>query len=495
MPAETSLFPTTRQRDGKWFEAGLVLAVASVVFAAHAWLVRSAGSPLPFWDQWDAELLGLYQPWSEGRWSWWQLFSAHNEHRIALTRLTDLALFAVEGWNPWHQLLVNAVLHAACAAALAALFWRSLRGIAGVAFVVVLTTLFASACGWQNALWGFQSCFCFANLLSVAAIAGLCSTLFSRAWWLGLLAGVVALYSEGSGVLAVAAAFLVIAGLAPLQPPSKLFGLALGLIAGVIMLGWLLHVDVPENAPYRAHTPPQFLAVLTNCLAWPQITRGYFACLMQAPLLWLLFDHARRRQPLDYATRCAVALALCSGLHAAAVAYARGGVLPDARPLSRYQDALLLGAAAQLFAALKLARRDKSAGRLLLCGWLAVLAAGLITLTEANFSVQLPFKRLQDRTNLAIVRAYDETHDAGVFASDSLFHGPHPEPKVVQRALDDPALRRLLPRGLLERGEDVAQTMPWPVIHAPLLTALAGFAFATALWAAWWCSTKIDGPI
>ena len=73
-------------------------ALAAVVFFSRAWLIREWGSPLPFWDQWDAEAIGLYWPWLNGTIHWQDLFRAHNEHRIFLTRAADLALFvAVDG--------------------------------------------------------------------------------------------------------------------------------------------------------------------------------------------------------------------------------------------------------------------------------------------------------------------------------------------------------------------------------------------------------------
>jgi hypothetical protein len=65
-------------------------------------MVREWGSVLPFYDQWGAEGLALYRPWLTKTFDWTFLFAAHNEHRIALTRLTDLALFAATGkWLTW----------------------------------------------------------------------------------------------------------------------------------------------------------------------------------------------------------------------------------------------------------------------------------------------------------------------------------------------------------------------------------------------------------
>jgi hypothetical protein len=150
-------------------------AVAACVLAARWWLVQTWGSPLPYWDQWDAEALGLYRPWLLGTFEWSQLFAPHNEHRIALTRLADLALFVWSGeWRPGDQLILNAILHTLIAMGIAVVFIRWLRpGWARAAWTGFIIFLFALPAGWQNALWGFQSQVYFANLLALAAMVGL----------------------------------------------------------------------------------------------------------------------------------------------------------------------------------------------------------------------------------------------------------------------------------------------------------------------------------
>jgi hypothetical protein len=150
-------------------------AVAACVLAARLWLIQTWGSPLPYWDQWDAEALGLYRPWLLGTFEWSQLFAPHNEHRIALTRLADLALFVWSGeWRPGDQLILNAVLHTLIATGIAVVFIRWLRpGWARAAWTGFIIFLFALPAGWQNALWGFQSQVYFANLLALAAMVGL----------------------------------------------------------------------------------------------------------------------------------------------------------------------------------------------------------------------------------------------------------------------------------------------------------------------------------
>jgi hypothetical protein len=203
---------------------------------------------------------------------------------------------------------------------------------------------------------------------------------------------------------------------------------------------------------------------------------------MQLPLLVLLVRRWRRRIPLSPLERCAVGLALFAALQAAAVAHNRAGGLIDYRPLSRYQDPLLLGVAAQGFAVLRLAVEAARPGRLLALAWIAALLFGLLTLTTTNLTFNLPFKRAQDAAGIQQVRTYLATGDATVFTRDPLFPGPHPNPGSIQRVLDDPLLRPVLPAVFFsDRPEAVSGTRPWLIERGRSLALLAAVAFGLAL--------------
>ncbi|MEO6995124.1 MAG: hypothetical protein ABI273_16070 [Lacunisphaera sp.] len=471
---------TESPRLEKW---AVFIALGALVFFSRAWLIKAWGSPLPFWDQWDAEAIGLYAPWLNGSFHWMDLFKAHNEHRIALTRLADLALFtAYHGWNPWAQVLLNAVLHALTAVALAAIFWPGLIPRQRAFFVAGIAILFTSACGWQNALYGFQSGVYFANLLDVIAIAGLCGTApFRRFWWIGLVSAGLAFFANAGGILAAMAALAV--GLLSLEKNWRQTSswVALGLIAGIVGLALLADGRAPQDAIFHARTATNFLAVLAHCLAWPWVNDGRCFLVMQLPLVWLVLTRRREKTPLTRIESCALALGLFGFLQAAAIAYSRGGVLPEFRPLSRYQDPLLLGVVGQLAAMIILFPSSTRFLRIAGLIWCAVAMAGLIALTETNFAVHLPFKRAQDRANLAIVRSYAATHDPAAFTIDPNFSGPHPNPRVVQHVIDDPLLRSTLPSEILAPASSEAASRSWPIRHGAGLTAVSGLLLLVAL--------------
>lgn len=471
-----------RSADALAHRTGVCLALAALVFAGRAWLIGAWGSPVPYWDQWDAEA-ALYRGWLTGGLGWRDLFAAHNEHRIALTRLADLASFALDGrWNPWGQLFLNGALHAATAAALAAVFWPALAPRARAGFVAGLAVLFSATSGWQNALWGFQSQVYFATLLAVGAIAGVAlGAPFRRTWWLGWLAALLGLFADAGGLIGAAVA-LVVGFAAALTPTrDRRHGWAVLALALVVALGGMLQVSPAHHDPLRAQSTAQFFGVFARCLGWPQVDCAWAFVLTQLPLAWLALDLARRRTRPDTMERAAFAFGLYAILHAAAVAYSRGGGLVELRPLSRYQDPLLLGVAAQLYAALRLARLPARPGRLALVGWLATIAVGLGLLTETNLTLHLAYKRAQDRASLAQVRTYLATSDPTVFARDPAFPGPHPDPQAVVRVLRDPVLHPVLPAAFFAADEIAAAQPPWLARHGAALTLIAAVGLVATL--------------
>lgn len=452
-------------------------ALFAGVLGARLWLVRSAGSPVPYWDQWDAEALGLYRPWLTGTLDWAGLFAPHNEHRIGLTRLADLLLFSAAGaWNPWTQLILNALLHAACAVGLL-LAVRSANELAARPLAAIpLAVLFAVPAGWQNALWGFQSQVCFGDLLTVLALAGLAGApLRSFRWWAGWCCALLALFTNAGGLLTATAALPAVALAKDRGTNWRAVLAPLLAVAAVVAAGAALHTNVPAHAALRAADAAQFLAVLLRSLAWPWVETPWAAFLMQAPALCLLGKRIRDRSLPDATDRVLLALVLWAALHAAVTAWSRGAGLPDGRPLSRYQDPLVLGTAAQLLILLRLAAAGRSA-RIAALLWSGCLLAGLLTLTTHVLTVNLPFKRRQDAVGLAQIRAYLDTRDPATLSQGA---GPaplHPDPAVVRRVLDDPVLASTLPRAF----SDPSARPPLFVILGPwlLIPALVGLLLA-----------------
>lgn len=468
-----------------------------MVFACRCWLIAEWGSPVPFWDQWGVEG-SLYRAWLTGSLQWGYLFAAHNEHRIPLTKLADLALFAACGrWNPWMQLLLNGALHAATAGLLAAAFWNAISIRVRVVFLAGVALLFCSTAGWQNALWGFQSGVYFSSLFAVVSFFGLSAQPHrsgeqsiglpaARAggpvshqalgiyWCLAFTALILALLSNAGGLIVV----IVALGLSWPRANTVRAWVAWIAIAGIMAAGLALRVNAPHHASLHARSVEQFWEVFARGLSWPHVNSAWAWLGMQFPLVWLCIR--RWRSPSDATLtapeRCACALAAFAALQAAAVAYTRGAGLPEFRPLSRYQDPLLLGATAQLYAAARLAIEAGRPGRLILIGWSSLALMGLITLTTTQLSLNLPFKRNQTREGLAQIRTYLQTSESSVFAQGASVGGPDSNATEITRVLSDPVLRPVLPR---EFHDDVPR--PWLIAHCRLLVGVTFAIFGAAL--------------
>ncbi len=476
-PAPLSgVVPSRSESDPPGRRWAVWLCVAGFVLSSRAWLANAWGSGVPFWDEWDAEALNLYRPWLTGDLHLSQLFAAHNEHRIVFTRLVDLVFLVAYGrWEPWAQIVLNAILHATVAASCVAIFWSDLKRVARTGLTIAAAVLFSAPAGWQNALHGFQSQVYFANLLAVAAIAGLViAPPRSGHWWLGWIAAVLGLFCFASGVFASLAALGALIALPAGEPKLGSDWRSIGAIALIPIIAFFLSSQPPQHASLHAHDLFTFIGVTARGLSWPHVNSPILCLVVQSPAVAAVLLSWTGRRPLSTAERSALALALFAALQAAAIAYSRGNGLPEGRPLSRYQDAFVLGAVAQCFLALRLAETYARTGRLFATGWAATVAVGLLSLSTFNLSVNLPYKRAQDKASLTQVREYLKTHDGTVFTRDPLFPGPHPDPDHVKQVLDDPVLRRVLPKIFFtDKPESASGTRPWIIEHGRMLFTFA----------------------
>lgn len=454
-----------------------LLSFFGLVVFLRLWLVREWGSPIPYLDQWDGEALNLYRPWATNTLSWEQLFRAHNEHRIVLTRLTDLLLLIGLGrWDTWWQLVLNGILNAGTATLLLATFHKGLPPAARSVFAIALVALFTTPSGWQNALWGFQSQCYFVTHLSCIAVVGLLNTTpLHRFWWIGWAAAVAALFALSSGVLASIAAITIFGFVAVFDRISHRQWLALAVLILPAALGVLLRVDAPGHRALQAQNASEFIAVFLHSLAWPGIEWPLLALAMYAPTGWLAAHLLRTRREPNPLEACALGLALLGVLNAGAIAFSRGAGLIDHLPLSRYHDALIPGVVANLFILLTL--RGITRIRVAAVGWIGALLLGLAVLTAGSLTVNLPFKQRQNQTFQEQIDAYRQTRDTTVFQHGSVWLRPHPDAAIITTVLNDPNLHRLLPPVL--RGEP--NPPPLPIGYAPWGSLLCATAFAFTL--------------
>jgi len=290
------------------------------------------GSPMPDWDQWDAEGSELFIPWLEKDEFLRHLFHPHNEHRVILTKLQNLALGLLNGqWDSRLEAASNAVLHAAIAAALWLLAWRWI-GVPGAApaagrreissdlpaghaasrppdrrrsflatvLFLVCAALFGLPMAWQNTLGGFHSQQYWLLGLSMAAIVTLpFARTGSAAWWLGALAAILALGSMGSGLIA-SAVVLATLGWRVMRRDATLRAAwpTLALMAAVVAVGALTRVEPEWHQNLKATTVHDFFFSILHSLQWPLRDQHWAALVLWLPCGLVAWRMSRSRAGL-----------------------------------------------------------------------------------------------------------------------------------------------------------------------------------------------------
>lgn len=439
--------------------AGLLL-LALVVVLVRAVLVGGFSSPMPYWDQWDAEAANWLKPWVEGDLTFGHLLRAHNEHRVAYTRLWSLLWFEANG-GIWDN-LVLALASTLLSGLLAALLYGLLRdGLAtrwarGV-FLALVLVLALLPFGWENLLVGFQSQFQFMALFALWLLA-VAARADDRPASVTLILGValLGLPTMATGVLAPVAA----GGVLVLRAwtgewrvvPAVVTVAALAVIA---LAGLAAVPHLPGHDVLHPESLAEGWRALGNVLAWP-VPRGWWV----VPALWLptagfLWQLARRRKATA-AEWIAIGLSAWTLLQALAITWSRGRGLDI--PSSRYTDLLAFGLAANAWLALR-AREQVSetptATRglrlattvvLLLC-LSAIglgLGRGLPTYRDA-----LDERRWYSGEQAANVREFLLGGDPGALVVPPLYI-PYPHARILETYLTDPVIRAMLPATLTD---------------------------------------------
>ena len=175
-----------------------------IVFFAFAWRTWSIlwrfAVDVPFWDEWSL-VSGIGRPFSL---DW--ILGTHNEHRLALTRLTGWLQYYVDGLNVRHTILFNFFVYFA-------FVWMLWKYCAREWLTKLLLPLFAwSTLPIENTSWGFQSCYLYCVMFFMASfLIGLPSESPkpNKMKWLALPLAVATVFSFGVGVVGCAGLVLL----------------------------------------------------------------------------------------------------------------------------------------------------------------------------------------------------------------------------------------------------------------------------------------------
>ncbi|MVS97925.1 hypothetical protein [Devosia marina] len=421
-----------------------LIGMALTILGAKLTLVDQYGSNVPFWDQWDAEALHLYAPYLNGTLTLSDLFAAHNEHRIFVTRVFNIALLELNGlWFPMLQMVANAVLHVLILVVMVAVLGRGLATWMKVALALFTALAFALPFGWENTLAGFQSQFYFVfgfSFFAIALMAG--QRAFSRLWWLGFLSLLLASVSMSSGVLAIAA--LIATGLLQLAAgvrPRSIFE-----IVGILLLTLaflLIYQTVPvveaHNA-LRADSVTEFLMSLATVAAWPTRFWLVAAIVINLPITILLVRTLLQRQPLGSHAWVLVGTMAWVALQWVSFAYGRA----DGATSSRYADTLLVGLVVNVAAALHLLNQFRAFERwFALPAYAVAILASVVTYGSDTFG-HVSSRGQMYEMQIANMRVFFATGDVETLRATPAPAIPYPDADRLAMIATDPAIRSVL---------------------------------------------------
>ena len=442
-----------------WRSRTLIAALFLMVFASKLVLLNAFASPLPFWDQWDAEAANLYKPYLDGSLSWQALFASHNEHRIIIPRLLALVLFELAGqWDPVLQMIVNAALHAAFAAAMFGFLIRVVDQGRYMALFAFTATTFIIPIGWENMMSGFQSQFYFLLLFSLSSLYLFVSArAFSRQWALGLAMSILAYFSMSSGALTVAAAvpvlvFQIVVGVRARRPAEFVSIAVLATIAAVMIA---LVTEVVGHESLKAHNVLELAAAMISLSALPLATI-VGSVVVQFPLFWLVGASYQQKPAPNEIVWLLLGLAVWVGMQMLSLSVGRAAIVMS----SRYLDLLTVGYPVSMAALFMLCASPKTHPKMAVVPaiWACIIMTSLVGVGYLAGWPRVLERHAITEAQQNNVAAYFETKDMDVLTSAPFMHIPYPDPQRLAYLLNDPTIGATLYSSIRPADADT-QTM------------------------------------
>lgn len=421
------------------------------IFCARLVTIHQYGRDIPFWDQWDAEADKLFKPWLESTLSFTDLVSAHNEHRILLTRLLALTLFEINGrvWSPLLEMRVNAAIDAAALTVLMIMLGSYLELRRLVIFLIGSLLMLAIPYGWENILSGFQSQFYFLLIISFAFIGGMAKYEESDGRWrASFFLGLLAPLTLASGALTLLAGAGVLGLKKKLGGRAKVSFVYISALIIAAVISVYLTPNVVGHVSLKAKSFHDFLSAFNRVSSWPLTWLPCAGLIINIPFFIVIYCRLKSE-----ANRCLVLTLLGLGfwlfLQCVSVAYARADSCLSSRYLEIYSIGAILNifSALYIFQSLPLIKLFKK----MLVLWLVIMFASYGSMLPSVFS-QITAKGVQSERQYMNVRKYVMGFFGGSLPSDGPNEIPYPDPVRLKLLLDDPLINEIYLKKLMDNN-------------------------------------------
>lgn len=428
--------------SAKFPTAAALSALFFIVFGVRLVVVAIFGSPLPFFDEWDAGAQGLYKPYLDGQLDISMLLSRLNEHIIFTSRLLNLTTFELAGeWNVRLQMAVNGAIYAGFAAGLAGAMLPLVPMAHRLKLLAFCVVLFAPPLDTEIVTMGMNAHFYFVIIFSVMGLWWcIAHPAFSWRWLLGLGACGLGYLSMASGAVTPLIAALV----AVLQMvrggrrngAGDWIGVLVLVAFGAVMIAYV--PNLPHHDRYKAHDLVQFYEAVVQLASLP-LSSIAGVVIVQAPIVLLFIRMVREPQKFDRGLWFIIGVAGWVAAQMIVVAHGRATDVLN----SRYLAVVPLLLAANYVALLSLAPRAKLL-RGAAVAWLFVLVLAVMAVT--NVATWRALDRMKARLDTwqMHLTEYMTTHDLAKYAAVPGIELPYPDATALAAIVDTPQVRASL---------------------------------------------------
>lgn len=425
-----------------------------LMLAARLWLVSRYGSVAPFWDQWNAEIDGLYRKYMAGSLGFSDFLAAHNEHRIFFTRVLSLLLFVLNQlqFDAKVQMFANVGVHALAFAALLFTVVRAIPRQAALAVAGLFLAATATPIGWENLTWGFQNQFFFMAGVAIAMIWLATHKPMNRSMDVVLVLGsLTSLFTMASGALLpfLLALILLYRGFHEAVPLRWRIHAVIQLL--IFIIGMKLMPHVASGDALRAQGALEGFKALRLVLSWPFAPGIAPMLLVNLPVLagaLLLLRAWQIKAPLNHSLLYLVTLGGWCLMQSVASAYSRARSMEFLADVvtTRYTDLLVIGLMANAATAAHLvytALSNKNTAAFLHVIYPLAFTLGLVCLVPNAFR-QIEERHQLNELHRKIMADYVIDHDLAKLEATP-GRASFPDAARIAATLDDPVAENLMP--------------------------------------------------